>query len=62
MAGADGHCPHCGAELRGGTRKSGSLPGGTPGCPYDGLAFAALGIPLSITVLLAAFSRLLIIF
>lgn len=42
MAGTDHHCPHCGAELRGGPRKGGSRPGGTPGCPYDGLAYAAL--------------------
>jgi hypothetical protein len=26
----------------GGPRKDGSRPGGTPGCPYDGLAYAAL--------------------
>ena len=42
MAGSDYHCPHCGAELRGDPRKGGSRPGGTPGCPYDGLAYAAL--------------------
>jgi len=42
MAGTDYHCPHCGAELRGDMRKSGSRPGGVPGCPYDGLAYAAL--------------------
>jgi hypothetical protein len=42
MAGTEYHCPHCGAELRGGPRKDGSRPGGTPGCPYDGLAYAAL--------------------
>jgi len=42
MAGTDYYCPHCGAELRGGARRCGSLPGGTPGCPYDGLACAAL--------------------
>jgi hypothetical protein len=37
MAGTDYHCPHCGAELRGDLRRGGSRPGGTPGCPYDGL-------------------------
>jgi len=42
MAGTDYHCPHCGAELRGGARKGGSRPGGAPGCPYDGMAYAAL--------------------
>jgi hypothetical protein len=42
MAGSDYLCPHCGAELRGDPRKGGSRPGGTPGCPYDGLAYAAL--------------------
>jgi hypothetical protein len=42
VTGTDQHCPRCGAELRGGARKGGSRPGGTPGCPYDGLAYAAL--------------------
>ncbi|MBP2676938.1 MAG: hypothetical protein H6Q82_3 [Deltaproteobacteria bacterium] len=42
MTGTDYHCPHCGAELRGGARRSGSPPGGKPGCPYDGMAYAAL--------------------
>lgn len=42
MAGADILCPHCGAELRGDVRKGGYRPGGTQGCPYDGLAYAAL--------------------
>jgi len=42
MAGTDYHCPHCGAELRGDPRKRGSRRGGTPGCPYDGLAYALL--------------------
>ncbi|GAB4233600.1 MAG: hypothetical protein OHK0028_09430 [Deltaproteobacteria bacterium] len=42
MAGADSHCPRCGAELRGDPRKGGSRPGGTPGCPYEGLAYASL--------------------
>ncbi len=42
MAGTDYHCPHCGAELRGDPRRRGSRPGGTPGCPYDALAYAAL--------------------
>jgi len=42
MTGTDYHCPHCGAELRGDLRKEGSRPGGTPGCPYDGLACASL--------------------
>jgi len=42
MTGTDYHCPHCGAELRGDWRKGGSRPGGMPGCPYDGLAYAAL--------------------
>ena len=42
MAGTDNHCPHCGAELRGDSRKGGSRPGRTPGCPYDRLAYAAL--------------------
>ncbi len=42
MAGTGHHCPHCGAELRGGPRKGGDGPGGTPECPYDGLAHAAL--------------------
>lgn len=42
MAGTDYHCPHCGAELWGGARGDGSRTGGTPGCPYDGLAFSAL--------------------
>ena len=42
MAGTDYHCPHCGAELRGDMGKGGSRPGGTPGCPYDGLVFASL--------------------
>jgi hypothetical protein len=42
MAGTEYRCPHCGAKLRGGPRSGGSRPGGTPGCPYDGLAYAAL--------------------
>ena len=42
MEGTDHHCPHCGAELRGDMRKGGPRSGGTPGCPYDGLAFASL--------------------
>jgi hypothetical protein len=42
MAGTDYHCPHCGAELRGGPRRGGSRPDGTTGCPYDGLEYAAL--------------------
>jgi hypothetical protein len=42
MPGTDYLCPHCGAELRGGTRRAGSRTGGKPGCPYDGLAYAAL--------------------
>jgi hypothetical protein len=42
MAGTEYQCPHCGAELRGGGRRGGNRPGGTPGCPYDGLAYAAL--------------------
>ena len=42
MAGTDYRCPHCGAELRGDPRGGGSRPGGTPGCPYDGLACASL--------------------
>ncbi len=42
MAGPDYHCPRCGAELRLDARRAGSLTGGTPGCPYDGLAYAAL--------------------
>lgn len=42
MTGTDHYCPHCGAELRGGARRGGSRPGGAPGCPYDGLAYAAL--------------------
>ena len=42
MTGTDYLCPHCGAELRGDMRKGGSRPGGTPGCPYDGMAFASL--------------------
>jgi hypothetical protein len=42
MAGTDTHCPNCGAELRGGPPGGGSRPEGTPGCPYDRLAFAAL--------------------
>ena len=42
MAGTGYHCPHCGAELRGGSPGSGSRPAGTPGCPYDRLAFASL--------------------
>lgn len=42
MAGIDYHCSHCGAELRGDLRRGGSRPRGTPGCPYDGLAYAAL--------------------
>ena len=42
MAGTDYHCPHCGAELRRGSRKGGSPTGGTPGCPYDELAYAVL--------------------
>jgi len=42
MEGTDYLCPHCGAELRGDLRKGGSRPGGTPGCPYDGLAYASL--------------------
>lgn len=42
MAGIDYHCPHCGAELWGGPPRGGSRPGRTPGCPYDGLAYAAL--------------------
>lgn len=42
MAGTDYHCPHCGAELRGDPRRGGSRPGGTAGCPYDRLAYAAL--------------------
>ena len=42
MAGIDYHCPHCGAELRGGPPRGGSRPGGTPGCPYDRLAYPAL--------------------
>ena len=42
MAGTDYHCPNCGAELRGDLHRGGSRPGGTPGCPYDGLAYAAL--------------------
>ena len=42
MAGTDYHCPHCGAELRGDPRKRGSRRRGTPGCPYDGLAYAHL--------------------
>ena len=42
MAGVDQHCPHCGAELRGGPPGSGSRTGKKPGCPYDGLAYASL--------------------
>jgi len=42
MAGIDHHCPHCGAELRGGPPGGGSRTGGTTGCPYDGLAYASL--------------------
>jgi hypothetical protein len=42
MAGIDYHCPHCGAELRARARMGGSRQGGTPGCPYDGLAYAGL--------------------
>ena len=42
MAGTDYHCPNCGAELRGDMRNGGSRAGGTPGCPYDRLAYAAL--------------------
>lgn len=42
MTGTDYHCPHCGAELRGGARGSGSPGGGTPGCPYDRLAYGTL--------------------
>jgi len=42
MAGTGYHCPRCGAELRGDPRKGGSRPGGTPGCPYEGLAYASL--------------------
>ena len=42
MTGTEYRCPHCGAELRGGPRKGGSRPGRTPGCPYDGLAYAGL--------------------
>ena len=42
MAGIAYLCPHCGAELRGAPRGGGSRPGGTPGCPYEGLAFASL--------------------
>ncbi|HEX9849058.1 hypothetical protein [Candidatus Deferrimicrobium sp.] len=42
MAGTDHSCPHCGAELRCDMRKGGSRSGGTPGCPYDGLAYAPL--------------------
>lgn len=42
MEGADYHCPHCGAELRGDPRRRGSRPAGAPGCPYDRLAYAAL--------------------
>ena len=42
MAGTVYHCPHCGAELRGDQRMGASRPGGTPGCPYDGLAYAPL--------------------
>ncbi len=42
MAGTDYRCPHCGAELRGDPRRRGSRPGGTQGCPYDGMAYAAL--------------------
>ena len=42
MAGTDSLCPHCGAELRGGVRRGGSRQGVRPGCPYDGLAYAAL--------------------
>jgi len=30
-------------ELRGDMRKGGSRPGGRPGCPYDGLAYAPCG-------------------
>ncbi|MBP2682034.1 MAG: hypothetical protein H6Q79_73, partial [Deltaproteobacteria bacterium] len=42
MTGTDYRCPRCGAELRGDKGKGGSRPRGTPGCPYDGLAYAAL--------------------
>jgi hypothetical protein len=42
MAGTEYRCPHCGAELRRGPRSGGSRPGGTQGCPYDGLAYAVL--------------------
>ena len=42
MAGTVFHCPHCGAELWGGPRGPGSRSGGTPGCPYDRLAYASL--------------------
>ena len=42
MTGTDYRCPRCGAELRGDMGKGGSRPRGTPGCPYDGLAYAAL--------------------
>ncbi len=36
------HCPNCGAELRCASRGAGTGPGGKPGCPYDGLAYASL--------------------
>jgi hypothetical protein len=36
------HCPKCGAELRGGAREPGTDPGLRGGCPYSGLAYAAL--------------------
>lgn len=42
MTGTDYHCPQCGAELRCGRRASGAGAGGTPVCPYDGLARADL--------------------
>ena len=42
MAGIDYQCPLCGAALRGGPWGGGSRLRGTPECPYDGLAYAAL--------------------
>ena len=42
MPGINHPCPHCGAELWAGPPRGGSCPGRTPGCPYDGLAYAAL--------------------
>jgi hypothetical protein len=35
-------CPKCGAQLRGGSAARGTDPGRPGGCPYSGLAYAAL--------------------